>query len=72
MLQTQTTERPSTPSMATVSQGTAAAWDAMLEHYRRTAAGVLDTHVKHGASCSACGQSWPCSPAMAAAFALEL
>ncbi len=72
MLQMQTTEQPSTLSMATVGEGAAAAWDAMLERYHRTAAGVLATHIRDRANCSACGQSWPCSPAVAAAFALEL
>jgi hypothetical protein len=68
----QTIERPGTPSPATAVEGTAAAWDATLERYRRTAAAILNTHVRDAASCAACTHSWPCPSAMTAALALEL
>jgi hypothetical protein len=47
-------------------------WVATLDRYHHTAADVLHEHVRSGLRCSACGQSWPCTAACAAAFALEL
>jgi hypothetical protein len=48
------------------------AWPALLDHYRRTAVTVLASHLQAGATCSACGEKWPCHPACAAELALEL
>ena len=47
-------------------------WVATLDRYHHTAADVLHEHVRSGLRCGACGQSWPCTAACAAAFALEL
>jgi hypothetical protein len=47
-------------------------WVVLLDQYRRTAVQVLASHLQVGATCSACGEKWPCHPACAAELALEL
>lgn len=47
-------------------------WVACLDRYHHTAVDVLAHHVRVGLRCTECGQDWPCQPACAAAFALEL
>ncbi|MEV0389259.1 hypothetical protein [Nonomuraea sp. NPDC050643] len=47
--------------------------DPLAETYFVRAAGALDIH-RAGAehTCLSCGAAWPCAPALAAAFMLEL
>ena len=47
-------------------------WNDTLAGYRRHAAEVLTTHHCGDTSCTVCGQQWPCTPACAAEFVLEL
>lgn len=47
--------------------------DSLSETYFERAAGTLDAHrmdARH--SCLSCASAWPCAPARAAAFMLEL
>lgn len=47
--------------------------DPLSETYFTRAAGALDTHrADSGHACLSCAAAWPCAPALAAAFMLEL
>ncbi|TMR88897.1 hypothetical protein [Nonomuraea basaltis] len=47
--------------------------DPLSETYFVRAAGALDTHLADsGHACVSCAAAWPCPPALAAAFMLEL
>ncbi|MFG1946463.1 hypothetical protein [Nonomuraea sp. NPDC048826] len=53
--------------------GTKPVHDPLSETYFARAAGALDTHrAGAGHTCDSCGAAWPCAPALAAAFMLEL
>jgi hypothetical protein len=72
MTQTHTAQRPGRSQSAPKERTSGRGWDATLDGYHRAAAAALDTHLNHGGHCTSCGQSWPCSRALAAAFALDL
>ncbi|SEH02453.1 hypothetical protein SAMN05444920_126111 [Nonomuraea solani] len=47
--------------------------DPLSETYFTRAAGALDAHRADSAhACVSCAATWPCAPALAAAFMLEL
>ncbi len=47
--------------------------DPLSETYFTRAAGALDVHrVDSGHACLSCAAAWPCVPALAAAFMLDL
>lgn len=72
MNQTHIAQRPHRAPLAAMDQAASTGWNATLDRYRHAAADALNTHLHHGGHCTKCGQVWPCSRALAAAFALEL
>ncbi|WP_171074060.1 hypothetical protein [Nonomuraea basaltis] len=59
--------------MAVLLGTTRAETDPLNETYFVRAAGALDVHrADSGHACVSCAAAWPCAPALAAAFMLEL